>query len=201
MQENIVTLKDGHAQAAAELHKNAIGTGFLSSLGPAFLCQLYRAIPSCSAGFGFVWENPDGQILGFIACAESTGRLYKQSILRRGIPMALPLARFLFRPSVIRKLIQTLRYPSQVGEDLPLAEVLSIAVSPDARGKGVGKALMSAALAEFRRRGISRVKVAVWAENEPANRLYQRCGFRLVRTREHHGLPMNLYAIDVGLDA
>jgi ribosomal protein S18 acetylase RimI-like enzyme len=198
MNQNIVPLSRQHASIVAELHRQGIGTGFLSSLGGMFMRQLYRAIPSCPAGFGYAWEESDGSVLGFIACAESTGKLYKQALLRRGILMALPLTRFLIRPSVIRRMIATLRYPSQTGEELPAAEVLSIAVSQQARGKGVGKALMTAALEEFRRRGISKVKVAVWAGNETANRFYERCEFAIALQREHHGLPMNVYVIDLG---
>ena len=85
---------------------------------------------------------------------------------------------------------------AETAEDLPQAEVLSIAVSSQARGKGIGKVLMKTAMDEFVRRGIKQVKVAVWAGNEVANKFYQRCGFSLATTREHHGLPMNIYVID-----
>ena len=193
MSDHVQPLTKRHARAVAELHRDGIRTGFLSSLGPMFLRQLYAAIPSCPGGFGDVWQEPDGSVLGFIACAESTGKLYKQALLRRGVLMSLPLIRFLVRPSVIRKIWQTLRYPGEVGPELPAAEVLSIVVSPDARGKGVGKALMQAATEEFARRGIRRIKVAVWAQNAPANAFYRKCGFELAATREHHGLPMNIY--------
>lgn len=197
MHERVKALNKTHAAAAAALHRGGIDTGFLSSLGPTFLTQLYKAIPACPAGFGYAWVEPDGQVLGFIACAQSVGALFKQALLRRGVGMALPLARFLVRPSVLRRMIHTLRYPSQVDETLPLAEVLSISVSDDARGKGVGKALMQAAFEEFARRGISSVKVAVGADNEVANAFYNRCGFTLAMTREHHGMAMNIYVIDL----
>ncbi|MBN2295735.1 MAG: GNAT family N-acetyltransferase [Pirellulales bacterium] len=191
----IVPLNEEHAVVAAKLHQNGIETGFLSSLGQSFLKQLYIAIPLCDCGFGYAWQEPDGEILGFIACAESTGRLYKQALRRRGIWMAMPLMRYLLHPSVLRRMWHTWRYPSQVGEDLPAAEVLSIAVSSEARGKGVGKALMQAALAEFAQRGINKVKVAVWEGNEAANSFYKRCGFELALPHKHHGLPMNIYTI------
>lgn len=181
------------AAATAELHRKGIRTGFLSSLGGAFMRQLYKAIPSCPSGFGYVWEEPDSRVLGFIACAESTGRLYKQAFLRRGLMMALPLIRFVFNPSVIRRMWQTLRYPAEVGGDMPAAEILSIVVSEGARGKGIGKALVHAALEDFTRRDIYRVKVAVGAGNEAANEFYRLCGFELAMTRQHHGLPMNIY--------
>jgi len=186
-----------HARQVADLHRWGIVTGFLSSLGVMFLRQLYTAIPSCPSGFGYVWEEPDGNVLGFVACAESTGRVYKQGLLRRGVLMALPLARFVFRPSVIRRLWHTLRYPSRVGADLPRAEILSIVVADRARGRHVGKRLMAAAFDEFARRDIGSLKVAVGADNEAANGFYRSCGFSLAVTREHHGLPMNVYVVDL----
>ena len=191
----VIPLAKRHARQVARLHINGIDTGFLSSLGPGFLKQIYKALPGCGSGFGYVWEDPDGAVVGFIACAESTGKLYKQSLLRRGVLMALPLLRFVFRWSVIKRLWQTLRYPAEVGADVPAAELLSIAVDPSARGRGVGKQLMAAAVEAFRRRGIERFKVAVWAGNEAANAFYQRCGFTLALQREHHGLPMNIYVL------
>jgi ribosomal protein S18 acetylase RimI-like enzyme len=192
---NVIPLGPKQAAAAAQLHRQGIDTGFLSSLGQSFLRQLYLAVPKCPAGFGYVWVEPGGQVLGFIACAESTGRLYKQALLRRGFQMAWPVGRFLFRPATLKRMIQTLRYPSQVGGELPAAEVLSIAVSSDARGKGVGKALMAAALKEFARRSVRQCKVAVGADNTNANEFYKRCGFKLALTRQHHGRPMNVYVI------
>jgi len=197
MPEFVKPMEKRHAAAVADLHRIAIDSGFLSSLGPRFLRQLYKAVPSCPAGFGYVWEEPDSRVLGFIACAESTGRVYKQSLLRRGVLMAIPLLRFMVRPSVLRRMIHTLRYPSQVGDDLPAAEVLSVAVSGDSRGRGVGRAVMSAALEEFKRRGITDVKVAVWAENAAGNAYYRNCGFKLAVVREHHGLQMNVYVRDL----
>ena len=197
--DRIVALAKKHAKDVAKLHQTGIHTGFLSSLGLTFLKQLYKAIPATASGFGFVWEESDGRVLGFIACAESTGKLYKQALWRRGILMALPLIHFLIRPSVVRRMIHTLRYPSQVGDDLPAAEILSIVVSSDARGKGVGKALTSRTFEEFTKRGIGRIKVAVWAGNETANEFYKKCGFDLAVTRQHHGLEMNVYVAKMPL--
>jgi ribosomal protein S18 acetylase RimI-like enzyme len=184
------------AAAVAELHRVGIHTGFLSSLGSAFLKQLYAAIPACPGSFGFVWVDHDREVGGFIACALSTGRFYRQALLRRGVLMAIPLARFIFSPSIIRRMWETLRYPSQAGEDLPRGEVLSIVVAEGARGKGVAGALMVAAMEEFARRGVESAKVVVWSENEVANRFYRKCGFKLVLQRQHHGLDMNIYAVD-----
>lgn len=196
MSDHIRLMGKQDAAVAAELHRAGIHKGFLSSLGHGFLRQLYRAIPSCPSGFGFVWEGDDAKVLGFIACAESLDRLYRQALLRRGVLIALPLLRSLFRPKVIRRITKTLRYPSEVEKGLPAAELLSIVVSPEARGKGVGKALVAAAVEEFHRRGIEQFKVAVGPWNTSANKLYQRSGFRLALQRAHHdGRPWNVYVM------
>ncbi len=193
----LVPLSSAHASAVAGLHSQSIHTGFLSSLGTSFLRQLYTALARCPSGFGYVWVEPDGEAMGFIACAESTSRVYREALRRRFVRMLVPLLRHLARRSVVQRMEQTLRYPAELSDDLPPAEVLSIAVSDRARGKGVGKALMAAAMAEFGRRGMTRVKVAVAAANEPANRFYRSCGFQLALQREHHGQPMNIYTLDV----
>lgn len=201
MSNSVIAMTKQHARSAAQMHRTSIPGGFLSGLGSMFLTQLYAAIPSCPSGFGYVWQEEDGRVAGFIACAENVGKLYKQGLLRRGVLMALPLIRFVLRPSVMKRMWQTLRYPAETDQQLPQAEILSIVVSSEARRKGIGKALVQAALQEFDRRGAQRAKVAVGADMDPANRFYRRCGFELALTREHHGLPMNIYVIDLAQEA
>ena len=192
----VIALTKRHAAAAAELHASGIDTGFLSSLGRGFLKQIYQALPRCPAAFGYVFQE-NGRVLGFIACTESTGGLYKQALKRRLVPMLWALKWHVLSPRKVRRMWQTLRYPAEVGQELPSAELLSIAVSGDARGKGVGKALTAAAVEEFRRRGVDRFRVAVGAANEPANAFYRRVGFEFALQRTHHGLPMNVYVFNM----
>lgn len=61
-----------------------------------------------------------------------------------------------------------------VGEGVP---ELSVSVWPGYRGQGVGKLLMRRALAEARRRGLSRVSLSVEADN-PSLHLYRQMGFQ-----------------------
>jgi ribosomal protein S18 acetylase RimI-like enzyme len=52
-----------------------------------------------------------------------------------------------------------------------------LAVAPAAQGRGVGRVLIEAAVAEAARRGASKVALRVLGANEGARRLYERCGF------------------------
>jgi ribosomal protein S18 acetylase RimI-like enzyme len=60
-----------------------------------------------------------------------------------------------------------------------MAELVSLAVAPDQRGRGVGTALMDAVDAELELRGIADVEVAVMAGNERAIAFYERRGLRV----------------------
>lgn len=60
----------------------------------------------------------------------------------------------------------------------PLLNVHDFAVVPEARGQGVGKALMEAVLAAARERGCCKVTLEVRGDNDRAKRLYAAAGFR-----------------------
>jgi FkbM family methyltransferase len=55
---------------------------------------------------------------------------------------------------------------------------LGIAVHPDARGRGVARAVMHHLHAEAARRGAPRVRLKVYPDNAPALRLYQSLGYQ-----------------------
>lgn len=63
------------------------------------------------------------------------------------------------------------------------AELLTIAVLPDARRTGLGKLLMTGFLAEAARRGATCAFLEVSEENLPALALYQSAGFALAGRR------------------
>ena len=64
------------------------------------------------------------------------------------------------------------------------AELLTIAVAPEARGKGEGRALMAGFLDTSRARGVTTVFLEVAADNDPAITLYRNTGFVDVGTRK-----------------
>ncbi len=68
-------------------------------------------------------------------------------------------------------------YPAWAGPVLALDDVF---VTPEQRGRGVGKALLAHAAAEALRHGSPFIELTVQAQN-PARRLYERAGFELVR--------------------
>jgi len=59
----------------------------------------------------------------------------------------------------------------------------NVAVRPEARGRGIGRALVEFAMREGVRRGAASVLLEVRSANQAARRLYDRLGFRQTGTR------------------
>jgi ribosomal protein S18 acetylase RimI-like enzyme len=157
----------------ADLHSRRINEGFLASLGPAFLGRLYRRVARSQRAFAVVAVE-GGRIVAFCAAAENVGRLYREFVVRDGIAAGVTSA-----PTLVRSLphvIETLRYPTTTG-DLPDAEILAAVTDVEVASKGWGSLVLHESLAELERRGCATVKVVTAASNEPALRLYERCGF------------------------
>jgi GNAT superfamily N-acetyltransferase len=82
-----------------------------------------------------------------------------------------------------------------VKEDAASPELISMWVSPDARGKGAGDGLVGAVLEWATGERCRRVGLWVLEGNEPAERLYRRHGFR--RTGRRQVIPRDASLIEV----
>jgi L-amino acid N-acyltransferase YncA len=67
-----------------------------------------------------------------------------------------------------------------------VAEV-SVYVAANARGRGVGRALLEALIASSEAGGVWTLQAGIFPENEASVRLHQRAGFRVVGRRERLG--------------
>ena len=76
----------------------------------------------------------------------------------------------------------------------------SVYVHPDARGNGVGRALLDALIASTEAAGIWTIQSGVFPENAASLALHAGCGFRVVGTRErlgrHHGVWRDVVLIE-----
>lgn len=111
-----------------------------------------------------------------------TFRDYKQCVnLMKSIsesPLFLPAATLLIANGNEHDLfeyvacIQGMRFSEEVGA------IQNIAVLPDYRGYGIGRAILLGSLWGFQQQGVKRVTLEVTAENIPAVKLYTRVGFK-----------------------
>lgn len=82
----------------------------------------------------------------------------------------------------------------QVGADE--AEILTLAVAPDARRQGVAKALLRAGIASLRQHDVQRVFLEVAEDNAAAIQLYDSLDFAQIGRRKQYYRRMNNDRID-----
>ncbi|MDO0928026.1 GNAT family N-acetyltransferase [Streptomyces sp. TG1A-8] len=68
-------------------------------------------------------------------------------------------------------------FPTPLAANAHVRQIQGLAVHDDVRGRGVGRALIRAAVAEARHRGARRLTLRVLGHNTPARRLYASEGF------------------------
>jgi ribosomal protein S18 acetylase RimI-like enzyme len=79
-------------------------------------------------------------------------------------------------------------------------DLVYLGVVPEARGRGIGRALAAQAIRDTARMGLPVLAVAVDTQNGPAWRLYARAGFKEVRRRMVFFVPKERFSIaDCGM--
>lgn len=182
-----------------DVHQRAFQGFFLSFLGPAFLRQLYLGILDDRDGMIFVaeqGENVCGFVAGTAAPSGFYSRLLRQRWWRFALSAALPALK---RPAIIPRLLRAFSAPSQASRSPGRGTLMSLAVTPDAQGAGLGGTLVRAFLAEASRRGLRQVDLTTDKHNnDGTNRFYRNLGFICERTlTTPEGREMNEYVIDV----
>ena len=77
------------------------------------------------------------------------------------------------------------------------AELISMFVRPQARGRGVGEAIIDAVVGWAIQKNATAVHLWVTETNKPARLLYERCGFTV--TTERQPLPSNPALGEIGM--
>jgi len=182
-----------HAGQVAALHIQCISTGFISSMGIDFVTSLYDAIVKSKSSLGVVAVR-NGKVIGFAAFTTNLNKLYKSVVWRKGLIFALLLAGNMLSRKRVKKMFETLFYPARTKKmNLPSAELLSIAVGPEERGKGLAGKLIEKGFQHCRKTGIDKIKVLIGADNKEGNKLYLKSGFELVGQIVNHGVLSNIY--------
>ncbi len=175
------------AATLAELHCSELGKSFIASLGRGFLRKLYRRVIRSPESFVVIASGVGLPVAGFVAGTTSTRALYRRFVLHDGL-----VAGLVALPSLLRaphRVLETFRYvssPTSPSNDLPPAELLSLAVDGRARRRGLGESLVRACLNELADRDASTSRVVVDSSNETAIKLYKRCGYRDEASFELH---------------
>ena len=186
-------------EAVARLHVENLNQGFLATLGPAFLKEMYRAIDHSVGSVLIVERDENGEVIGFVSGAKGMARIYRR-MLRRIHVIPFLLAKQVMNPKKLRRIFEVMRYSSSGPQqeepsqeqmeralaELPEPELLTIAVAPQARGKGVSERLYRSLEAHFRSRGEPAFRIIVGDALAPAHNFYKKMGAVPVHQTEVH---------------
>lgn len=125
-------------------------------------------------------------VVGFISGVANIKTLYSYFLKHYFLSSAIVLFKKVFSFSFIKKAFETLLYPSKE-RSLPLAELLTMAVSKQFQGQGVASQMLITFLAEMKKRNIRQCKVLVGEELAPAIHFYQKNGFTFLKNITLHG--------------
>lgn len=177
------------AASIAALHMQAFpgSVSDLTPLGGAVVRRFYANVLDRGLARASVALESDGSMLGYVLITRDISAMFQGSLL------AGPgdLARFLFtvNPAGLARAVWA-KVTSGTASVASVPELVYLAVSASARGRGLGATLMQAAHDEFRTLGIRHYELNVHADNEPAVKLYLAQGLTVARRYEKAGHAM-----------
>ena len=192
---NIRAMDINDVNAVVKVHLSSFQGFFLTFLGRQFLSELYAGIVADYTGIAFVYRE-ESCVLGFVAGTSQPAGFYSHLLHRRWWRFALAsLIPILKNPLIIPRLLRAFsrNHAEDVHENC--ATLMSIAIAPEAQGRGMGQALVQVFLQESARRDVKQVNLTTDAlDNEAANRFYQKLGFTLQQVfTTPEGREMNEY--------
>jgi len=145
----------------------------------------------------------EGKVVGYVCAPVSLRRLWRAAVSRRyalrwlagWLRGRLRLGWTPLRLLFLDKL-QFVR-SAVAGELAADARILSVAVAPGYRGRGIATQLIRHALARFAAHGVGKVRLEVRPWNEAAIRVYQSLGFEAMGTMHDSGGAWSVMLLDL----
>jgi len=189
----------GDALQIARLHKKEIDQGFLSDLGDKFLEKLYEAMINSPDAFVIVADDSN-RIVGFIGASADVKRFYKHFLKGYFFQCLMILAPRMIRFSILKKIIETLKYPKKEKRShLPESELFTVAVEKEFQGQGLIQNIFKAFILEMKHRNINEFKVVVGESLPRAIAFYEKMGFKFhssIHIHEKKPSRIYIYTID-----
>ena len=198
MSAKVVPLTTQAIRGVVDVHIRAFPDFFLTFLGPGFLKVFYKSFLYDDQGIGFI-ATENGRIVGAIVGPLKPDGYFRRLLLRKWYAFCFAsIWAVLKKPKVIKRLLRAVFYRGQAPAGKDRALLSSIAVSPDAQGKGVGKALVMKWLDAVSARGGKGAYLTTdVGNNDTVNSFYQSLGWKVESTYEtSEGRKMNRYVYD-----
>lgn len=182
----IQRLTESTIGSVVELHRRVLGHTLNAQIGSDFLRRLYVATnSSIDNGFCYIFMD-ENRVLGFISFCLDHARLETEIMgSLRFKEKAMIFRSLLCRPWLLPVLLRQQLFSKYVGRHYsqPYATILTLGVSPDAQGRGIGRKLVDVAREAVRRRGAEELFVDTEETNVQAALFYRNYGFQQVAAK------------------
>lgn len=187
----IISLNPSHSSQIAITHSEALSGDFLPSLGVGFLTTFYQGVIGKTGVYIFgIIER--GKVSGFVLGTKDSSKFFSLALRSNFLRLSfLLLCQLIRRPVLIKNVIETFLYPKKdVG---PKAELVVIAVRKNCQGKGLGRDLVDVLEESFKKDGIRRYKLTVYADKKAVG-FYEHLGYSCLSSFRLYGKMWFVYA-------
>ena len=164
-------LGDELLQDVVGLHVQTFDEGVLAQLGRRFVADYYRRIAGNGDGFLAV-ATRGGKVAGYLSGTTQRGS-FQSFRATPGVKWTIlwRVATLRLSPMALLRAVRKTRRSAGIDEQ---AELLSVVVSPAARGQGLGRQLMQRWQSHLRERGLP--SFVVYTDNDEGYAFYTRLG-------------------------
>lgn len=194
----ILPLTNRGIKKVVDIHIQAFPGFFLTFLGPRFLKEFYNSFTYDSTGIGFV-AIENGEVAGVIVGPLNPEGYFRRLLIKKWHAFCVASVRAVLKnPKIIKRLFRAFFYRGQAPLGKQRALLSSIAVAPEAQGRGIGRALVQRWAEEVKHRGGKGCYLTTDAEdNKKVNSFYQSLGWQVESTyTTPEGRLMNRYVFD-----
>jgi ribosomal protein S18 acetylase RimI-like enzyme len=162
-----------------EVHKISFKGFFLTELGDHFLTVYYDCVRKDERGL-LIGFYDEGQLCGFCAATTFSKGFNKHLVKKNLVRFSLIGVRLVFTqiPSLVRLVKNFTKTNPDVKDEGNYAELLSIGVSGNKQGQGIGKKLLIQLESELRLKGCTSLSLTTdYNDNEKAIQFYKDLGY------------------------
>ena len=164
----------------SKIHLKSFPNFFLTTLGYSFLKTYYRSCAKSKEAISIcAIDQDDKKLLGFaVGCFNSAG-FNKRLIFSNSLEYTYrAILLFLTKPIALIRLYKNLAKNNDKDDKGNYAELLSIGVSPDQNGFGIGQNLLVKFENQVRKKGINTITLTTDADsNDSVLRFYKKSGY------------------------
>ena len=171
--------RSSDAKNVAKIHAETFKNFFLSSLGSSFLITYYNACIKSKEAISICALDKDNNVVGFCFGTLYSKGFNKRLILNNFFSFTIQTIRIIFyKPKAIIRLFENLNKEGDLDDNGDYSELLSIGVTPDQNGLGIGQQLIAKFENQVRQKGVTTIALTTDADsNDSVLRFYKKSGY------------------------